>query len=179
MNVQGIATRCRIRAYALGWSAVLLLGWTAAAAEELPRSDACRAALHALEKAESALMVAPAASAGGDADGERQRAIAARLHPQRQRVADACLGGLTTSPPPSQRNWTAPLPQRDEPPRSPLTVRPPERPPMPRFEPLVTLGHCNAATCVGSDGSTLTRVGPLLVGPRGVCTRQGVFVSCP
>jgi len=39
--------------------------------------------------------------------------------------------------------------------------------------------HCSAAACFTSDGSTLIRVGPTLVGPRGACTVQGGFVRCP
>jgi len=51
--------------------------------------------------------------------------------------------------------------------------------PQPRLEPLVTVTQCNASTCVTSDGSTLIRMGPTLVGPRGACTVQGSFVRCP
>jgi hypothetical protein len=74
--------------------------WAGAAscAEELPRSPACRTALQALERAEDAIADAAAAASAPRADAERQRAVAARLQPLRQRVADACLGGLTTSP---------------------------------------------------------------------------------
>ncbi len=50
---------------------------------------------------------------------------------------------------------------------------------MPRFEAPVTVSSCNAAVCIASDGSTLTRVGPNLVGPRGLCSVQGGFLRCP
>lgn len=150
-----------------------------AQAEELPKSTACRTALNALEQAEDALAAAaPAASAPTDL--QRQRIVAARLQPLRQRVADACLGGLTTSPPPSQHSWMAPAPPRPGAvvPRTPMPAMPPVTPP-PRFEmpPMVT--HCNAAVCFTNDGATLTRIGPTLVGPRGSCTMQGNFVRCP
>jgi hypothetical protein len=157
--------------------------WAGAApcAEELPRSPACRTALQALERAEDAIADTAAAASAPRAGTERQRAVAARLQPLRQRVADACLGGLTTSPPPSQRTWIAPAPPQATalPPR-PRTPAPlPEPLPQPRVEAPITISNCNAATCLGSDGSTLTRVGPNLVGPRGACTVQGVFLRCP
>jgi len=156
-----------------------LLICSAALAEELPRSPACRTALQALEQAEDA--IAAAASAPRAVDLQRQRAVAAQLQPLRRRVADACLGGLTTSPPPSQRSWVA-LPPSPAPALATLPApAPPTTPPpaLPRPQAPVTVNHCNAAVCIASDGSTLTRVGPGLVGPRGACTVQGVFVRCP
>ncbi|MFN3302818.1 MAG: hypothetical protein ACK44A_03770 [Roseateles sp.] len=158
-------------------AALLLACGVAAAAEELPGTPACRAALQALEHAEAALVAAAAASAGGVADADRRRDIAARLFPQRQRVADACLGGLTTSPPPSQRSGMLPAPAYQAPSRMPPPARPAE-PPL-RWQTPLMIGSCNAATCVTSDGSMPTRAGPLLIGPRGACTQQGVFLSCP
>lgn len=166
--------------HCLSWMLALLA--VGAVAQELPQSSACRTALQALEQAEDTLAATAAASNATRGDSERQRATAARLLPLRQRVADACLGGLTTSPPPSQRTWLAP----SAPPRAALPPPRPARPvdtspivPLPRFEAPVTVNHCNAATCVASDGSTLTRVGPNLIGPRGSCTVQGVFLRCP
>lgn len=154
---------------------------TAVQAEELPKSSACRTALQALEEAEDALMAASAAASDASTDQLRQRAVAAKLHPLRQRVADVCLGGMTTSPPPSQHTWIAPPPPRPGamPPRVPMPVVPPVNVSPPRLEmpPMVT--HCTAAVCFTNDGSTLTRVGPTLVGPRGSCTVQGSFVRCP
>lgn len=176
MRTRRTAPRRHARVNRLRWLGLLLLAWTAAAAaEDLPRSPACRTALEALERAEDA--IADAASAPESAD--RRRSVAERLLPLRQRVADACLGGLTTSPPPSQRTWIAPAPLRT----MPLPPRPQPRPleplVLPRPEAPVTINHCYAATCLASDGSTLTRVGPNLVGPRGTCTMQGVFLRCP
>ena len=152
----------------------------AAQADELPKSPACRVALKSLDDAEDAIAAARAASS--TLSGQQQ-SVAARLQPLRKRVADACLGGLTTSPSPSQRTWVAPAvptqPQRPTAaaPRAPAT--PPVTVPMPRIEVPVTVSNCNAATCIASDGSTLTRVGPTLVGPRGACRVEGVFLRCP
>jgi hypothetical protein len=163
---------------------VLLAGAAGlAAAEELPRSPACRTALEALEQAETTLAASAGAASAQRADAERQRQATARLQPLRLRVANACLGGLTTSPPPSQRTWVAPtVPASPAPAVSPRALQPAVPPvtvPAPRVEPPLMVTHCTAATCVASDGSTLTRVGPGLVGPRGMCTREGVFLRCP
>lgn len=150
-------------------------------AEELPKSTPCQAAMKALADAEDALIAAGAASSPSAADEERRRAVAARLFPQRKRVADACLGGLTTSPPPSQHTWAAPVMPVRPPvalPRPPQPVIPPVTVP-PRYEAPVTITTCNAAVCLGSDGSTMTRVGPTRIGPRGACTKQGAVVTCP
>jgi hypothetical protein len=152
-------------------------------AEELPRSPACRTALAALDDAEEAIAATAAASSASLSDQQRQHSVAARLQPLRKRVADACLGGLTTSPPPSQHSWVVPT----APARPVLAAPRLPTPPvpsvpsvvLPRPEVPVTVTHCNAATCVASDGSTLTRVGPNLVGPRGSCTVQGSFLRCP
>ncbi len=158
----------------------LLLVLPGAQAEDLPKSPACRTALQALNQAEDAL--ADTAAAASAEATERRRSVAVQLQPLRRRVADACLGGLTTSPPPSQHTLVVPAP-----PARPATATPrlltPATPPVvvtaPRPDVPVTVTTCNAVTCLGSDGSTLTRVGPNLVGPRGACTVQGIFVRCP
>jgi hypothetical protein len=107
--------------------------------------------------------------------------VAAKLQPLRQRVADACLGGMTTSPPPSRRTWVLPPSPRAAPvmPSARVATPQPGSEPLLRWQPPVTVTHCTGATCTASDGSTLTRVGPTLVGPRGACTLQGSFLSCP
>ncbi|MBV8035108.1 hypothetical protein [Roseateles sp.] len=149
----------------------------AAQAQELPDSPGCHAALKALNDAEDALMDSADAA---PPDARRQSLIAARLRPLRLRVADACLGGLTTSPPPSQHTWVAPaLPARSADVLPRVTMPAPVTVPMPRVEAPVTVTHCTSAACFSSDGATLIRVGPTLVGPRGSCTVQGVFVNCP
>lgn len=158
-----------------------MAGMVAALAEELPRSPACRTALQALDQAEDALADSAAASSAAAADQDRERAVTARLQPLRLRVAKACLGGMTTSPSPSQHTWVAPAPPQSVAavPRARSPALPPINVPMPRFDAPITLSNCNAATCLGSDGSTLIRVGPNVIGPRGTCTVQGVFVRCP
>lgn len=172
----------------------LALACAPALAVELPQTAACRQALKALGDAEDGFAArwaaesASCASCPRPTDAERQRQMGVRLLPLRQQVADACLGGVTTSPSPSRSTWPALAPSRPSTvaPTVPAVPRPPQATPAPgtvippvRVEGPVSIGHCNAATCVTSDGSTLTRVGPNLVGPRGLCTVQGAFVHCP
>lgn len=176
------ATACfQALALSLCRAALVLGACSAALAEELPKTPACRTALQALDQAEEALAASGAASSAVAADRDRQRSVAARLQPLRVRVANACLGGLTTSPPPSQHTWVVPTPARPTAvaPRAQTPAMPPVTVPLPRFDPPITVSNCNAATCLGSDGSTLTRIGPNVVGPRGVCTVQGMFLRCP
>lgn len=171
----------------LGGAVLLSLGLMASAAwaaEQLPASNDCHVALQALGQGEDALMAeAAAASAPTGGDEARRRAVEAKLLPLRQRVADACLGGLTRSPSPSRHtiNGLTSAPATARPlQRPPLTPVPVVTVPLPRIDPPVTLNHCTGATCLASDGSTLTRVGPnQLVGPRGVCTTIGTVVRCP
>jgi hypothetical protein len=154
----------------------------AAHADELPRSPACSAALKALEDAEDALVAARATESPiSQPDVQRRDAVAARLQPLRKRVADACLGGLTTSPPPSQRTWGPTSPTRQAPasPQLRAPLKPLGSEPLLRPEAPLTVTHCNGAICTASDGSTLTRVGPNLVGPRGACRVEGMFLRCP
>lgn len=171
----------------VGGLALGLLAATACGAQALPASAGCHGALQALGEAEDALIAtaaasSPAASQPGSEDA-RRRAVEAKLLPLRQRVADACLGGVTRSPSPSQHTIQGLTPPSD-------TSRPVQRPPpvpvpvvtvpLPRIDPPVTLNHCTGASCLASDGSTLTRVGPnQLVSPRGLCTTVGAVVRCP
>jgi hypothetical protein len=160
--------------------AVALVG--VAQADGLPKSPACSTALKALQEAEDALAAARATESPIlKPDVQRRDAVAARLQPMRKRVADACLGGLTTSPLPSQRTWATQSPTSQA--QSPAQMRASPRPlgsePLLRLEAPVTVTHCSGATCTASDGSTLTRVGPNLVGPLGSCRVEGVFLRCP
>lgn len=168
----------RVLAIALG---TLVLGGGVARAEDLPQSPACGRALLALERAEDALAATAVAAAPSTPEAQRQRDIAMRLRPLREQVARACLGGVHTGPPPSQHSWTAPVPLRSAAAPPPSFARPSMPVPvtLPRTDAPLMLGPCNAATCLASDGSTLTRVGPQLIGPRGPCTVQGVFLRCP
>lgn len=173
-------TFCRL---ALLASASLLPGAVGAQAQDLPGTAACRTALQALAQAEDALVARTAGAPASPDEGRSQTAVLTLL-PLRQQVADACLGGMTVSPPPSQRTSVGALPAR------PATVvapglRMPQTPvpavsiPLPRFEAPVTLTPCNGMSCLASDGTTLTRVGANVIGPKGPCTVTGIQVRCP
>jgi hypothetical protein len=162
-----------LRVLALMW---LALPAAAAPDEAGPRTPACRSAVAALEQAEDTL----ASHAASAPQRPRAANVAARLQPLRQRVADACLGGMTTSPPPSQRTWLPPAPTARAQPARPRVATPTPPPlDLPRPAPPVTITHCTPATCVTSDGATLTRAGAGLIGTKGRCTVQGMFVNCP
>lgn len=167
----------------------LLAGAACLRAQELPGTSACRSALQSLAQAEEALLsAAPPASSPVTSDDDHRRAVAARLLPWRQRVADACLGGMTSSPPPSQRTWIGAAPTATAVSPSPalrlpqagvpVVVVPVVVVPSPRFEAPVTV-QCTGMACLASDGSVLTRVGPTLTGPKGPCAVQGSIVRCP
>ena len=162
----------------------LLACSAASRAQELPGTLACRGALQALAQAEDALLdAALPASSPGTTDEDHRRAVYARLLPLRQRVADACLGGMTSSPPPSQRTWIGAAPAQpaalpSAAARLPQVGMPAVVVPPPRFDAPVTV-QCIGMACLASDGSTLTRVGPTLTGPKGPCMVQGGAVRCP
>lgn len=180
-------------AHHLRWlGVVLLMGLacsTGALAADLPKSPECRSALQALDQEEAEM----AAQAKGDvhnaSGGARKQVADIHLRPLRERVARECLGGLETGPSPSQHTWVAPTsvrPVMPVAPAMPLARKQPQTTvptapfvPPPRFEPPVTIANCVGGTCLTSDGSRLTRVGPNLVGPRGTCMTQGAFVRCP
>ncbi|MFT3819988.1 MAG: hypothetical protein QM750_20635 [Rubrivivax sp.] len=149
-----------------------LLLWPGWAAADLAAQPGCRSALQALTAAEAA---SDAASSG-------------RLAAARRQAAGACLGpaaaaaAAASAPPLGARSLPAvpalgvTVPRAAAPRPSPLpTVPPPAVAPRPP----VSITSCDAAGCWASDGSRLQRVGPMLVGPRGVCAQAAGVLSCP
>lgn len=137
-----------------------------------PESAACRKALDEL-RAQEARIVA-----------ERQHGRAAeQLDPWRRRAARACLGGRGDPPPPTH-SVTPPaisVPSTTAA-RLPAPSAPPPVPALPvpqRPDTVPTVTNCDPSGCWASDGSRLQRLGPHLVGPRGVCSVQGVLLHCP
>lgn len=137
------------------------------AADDLMYSEPCRQALQALSAAEVS------------------RAASGPMREVRQRAATLCLGpGAVVAASAPQARSAAPVPllrvDRLQPlpaTRSALQLLPtvPVRPPVgPR-----TVTTCDAAGCWASDGSRLQQQGPLLVGPRGVCTQTAGVLNCP
>ena len=131
------------------------------------KSDACKAAIVALEQV-----------AGENASATR----AARLAQARENAATVCFGrgsdrGTRSGAPypaqsvsPSATSAPRSLP-------SPPAVAPaPPAPPAPRPAVITT---CDPAGCWDSDGRRLNQMGPLLMSPRGPCTPQGGLANCP
>jgi hypothetical protein len=108
-------------------------------------------------------------------------AARARWQAMRQTAARRCLGGDGSLVSPSQHELrrpiaVAPIGQ------SPAIVTPPASAAPPAWrpaEPPLTLTFCDTTGCFASDGSRLTLTGAGLVGPKGLCTTQGLFVQCP
>lgn len=109
------------------------------------------------------------------------RASRERLEQARRRAAQACLGATNTV----RERSGAPEPPQVVPPTigvqrqpvAPPAIEPAPAPPaVPRPTAITT---CDAAGCWDSDGRRLNRMGPLLVGPGGVCQGLGAIVNCP
>lgn len=102
-----------------------------------------------------------------------------RLAAARARAAKACLGGDERG----RKRAGAPEP--------PLRVAPPvitdgtqlpklEQAPPPLVIPRPTIvTTCDASGCWDSEGRRLNNAGPVLMGPRGLCSGTGLTVSCP
>lgn len=136
----------------------------------------CRQALQGLQREEA--RVAEARRRDGMAD--RPGGMNALRTAQRQ-AALACLGGPPDVPAPpraAQPSMAAPPPASTALP-APLPPSRAEIPAPPRPSAPITLGACDATGCWASDGTRLQRVGPNLLGPRGLCTTAGSVVNCP
>lgn len=108
------------------------------------------------------------------------RASREQLQQARRHTAQACLG---TSDAPRQRSGAAEPPQAvpptiaaPRPPVPPVVAPPPPPLALPRPTAITT---CDPGGCWDSDGRRLNQMGPLLVGPGGVCHGLGGIVSCP
>jgi hypothetical protein len=164
-----------------------------------PAADACRTALGALQAAEDRFIAArrasaPAASAAAASTVAAAPGGASRpagtpgdaLKAARQQAARACLGGAGDPPPPTARTLPpAEMPRAPAPPTARLPPLPARAPvpavtvPPPSVDRPVIVTSCDPGGCWSSDGIWRPRVGPTLGGPAGLCTRQGVLVSCP
>ena len=143
----------------------------AAGAQPADRLDApeCKAARGELE-----------ATLDDPALGRDERAR--RLAAVRKKVLAVCLGPASAQPQRSgapQPAVAVPAPVISAPPLYP-TVRAasPPLPPVNVPRPAVVT-TCDPAGCWDSDGRRLNNLGPMLVGPRGVCTVQGGTANCP
>lgn len=128
------------------------------------RSPPCTAARAQLE----ALLAQPGAA------GER-------LEQARRRTARECLGASDGG---RQRSGAPQPPQVVPPaiaiPRQPVQPPVPAPAPPPVSVPRPTaITACDPAGCWDSEGRRLNQMGPLLVGPGGVCSGLGGIVACP
>ena len=106
-----------------------------------------------------------------------------RLEQARRRTAQACLG---TEGAQGQRSGAAQPPQAvppamgfpRQPVQPPVIAAPAPPPPLPVPRP-TAITTCDPAGCWDSEGRRLNQMGPLLVGPGGVCTGAGGIVNCP
>jgi hypothetical protein len=154
----------------MGMGMSMAMAWSAQAARSADdplNSPACLQALARLEAAEVARAPAP------------DDLSAARSHAARQ-----CLRERLDRPAAAERRTPMPLPpervlpalsRSGLPPPSPLT----EVGPTATRRSLTSITQCDAAGCWASDGSRLQRLGPDLVGPKGVCSVQGSVLLCP
>lgn len=161
---------------------------------------ACEAALQALSAAEDETLARRArsgardeAGAGADAGARLEAPAAPAAVLQRRRAAAlACLRTEGAVPPRDARVQPVPpvvaAPSLASVPTAagaapgrPVPLGAPARAePLPRPAPPVTVTACDPTGCWASDGTRLQRTGPQqLLGPRGPCTAQGPFLSCP
>jgi hypothetical protein len=135
-----------------------------AQADDPLKSSACAEAL-------AGLQAARAANAGS-----------ATVETARGAAAAACLGIATLPQRPSRvlrSPESVPPPQVD----LPLRVTPhpgPALPPPPvAIDRPGTAGFCDGNGCWIDGGTHLRQLGPNLMGPNGLCTQQGLLISCP
>jgi hypothetical protein len=112
--------------------------------------------------------------------GRNERAQ--RLAVARKKVLAICLGPASAHPQRSgapQPALAVPAPIISAPPLYPTARATP--PPLPLVsaprQAVITI--CDPQGCWDSDGRRLNNLGPMLVGPRGVCTLQGGIANCP
>ena len=169
--------------------ATLAAGATTALVDPL-ESPECQRALAALNAEEAA--VAESSRATGGVTANDRRLIDARLAPARRQAARACLARHADPATLSSARLVRPTPIA----AAPLAVAPGSSPAptaptaaTARAAPLVlpaapverpyAITSCDIGGCWANDGSRLTRVGPNLWGPRGICTVQGSLLQCP
>ena len=113
--------------------------------------------------------------------GRNERAQ--RLAVVRKRVLAICLGPASAHPQRSgapQPAVAVPAPVISAPPLYPTARATPPPLPLPALVPRpAVITTCDPGGCWDSDGRRLNNLGPMLAGPRGVCTVQGGIAICP
>jgi hypothetical protein len=137
------------------------------------KSSECTQALEALQAQEAAMIAAQRKDAG------EQAQPLATLQALRRQAAHACLGSRLDAPPRVERLARPPIAVAPVAPHAPAAPPVPAATPPPiRIPPLRTITVCDPIGCFASDGTRLSRVGPMLFGPLGLCTVQGAVLSC-
>jgi hypothetical protein len=135
-----------------------------------------------LSSSECAAARAELEAALSEPDVDRQ-ARAQRLARARQEAALACLGPTSGNrersgaPQPPQAVPPPAIGVRPPPPAPPTVNAVPQPPlPVPRS---AVITACDPAGCWDSEGRRLNNAGPLLLGPRGLCTLHAGVLNCP
>ncbi len=156
----------RLAPFAIGLAALGFVPAQAQDGADLMRTPACAVARRQLDAV---------LAAGGPRD---------RMDAVRRQAALQCLG-LETPPPPESRSVPPPaslgaIRLRPEPALRPPAALPaaPSAPPPPPPGPTV-ITTCDATGCWDASGARYNLQGPVLIGPRGVCTRQNGLLNCP
>ncbi len=114
-------------------------------------------------------------------------ATAQQAHPQRlllarRQAASACLGrespGRERSGAPERAQSVPPPTISTRPARAPAPAGAQPQPALPIPRPTV-ITTCDPVGCWDSEGRRLNNMGPLIVGPRGLCALQGGQLNCP
>lgn len=138
------------------------------------KSTECTQALDALQAQEAAMI---AIDQRNDAGAQAEQLAA--LETLRRQAAHACLGSRLDAPPRVERLARPPIAVAPVTPRSAMVAPVPATVPPPiRIPSLKTITACDPTGCWASDGTRLSRMGSILVGPLGLCTVQGAVLSC-
>jgi hypothetical protein len=159
----------------------LLAGVGASAGAQHASTAGCTDALALLDRLQADAAAHPP---GSEKERERWRAKVKAVQVQ---AARACLGNsgaadreaerLAVPPPGSAVVVPLPAlrPQREPSPAlrppTPVVVTPPRPPTM--------VTNCDPGGCWTNDGTRIQKLGPTMVGPKGVCTVVGGITTCP
>jgi hypothetical protein len=133
-------------------------------------TPACDSALAALRAEEDAAIASRARSTATSPPP-------ARLLAQRRVAARVCLGAADAPRPAAAVRPPVGVPGIVLPASPPAATAISPAPPQQR--PLLTVTSCDALGCWASDGTRLQLQGQQLLGPRGMCLRQGDVLTCP
>lgn len=156
----------RLAPFAIGLAALGFVPAQAQDSTDLMRTPECAVARRQLEAV---------LAAGGPRD---------RLDAVRRQAALLCLG-VEVPPQPESRSVPPPASLDAIRLRPETALRPAAAPPAPPFAPSPpppgpsVITTCDATGCWDASGARYDQQGPVLFGPRGVCTQQNGLLNCP